>query len=142
MLNEKKNNGLWFLIHHSSFLGRCGRAALKLLAYEADEAVDLFRLEPIFEGGHAFAALCDLFGELFVSVFEGVPLLEARNVQLFATDFYGAALAVYLVAARAGLRVDGAHAGELICGLAGSIGGSGRRRGWRLGRIGVGCLVR
>ena len=45
-----------------ALLGRCGWFALKLFAYQAHQVVDLFRLEAIFEGGHAVAADADLLG--------------------------------------------------------------------------------
>ena len=55
------------------------QASLNVAADEAHEVINLLLIEPIFEGGHAVAAVRDLLGEFRVGMRKPVPFQKARN---------------------------------------------------------------
>ena len=52
---------------------------LELMANEAHQRVNLTRLQFVLKLGHAIAAVLDLLDVIFIKVFEGMTLYQARN---------------------------------------------------------------
>lgn len=81
------------------------QTGLYVAAEKAHEIANLLLVEPVFERGHAVAAVRNLFGKLRVCVRQSMPFEQARNFQTLVLDLDHAALALLLMTSGANIRV-------------------------------------